>query len=602
MTPRSKRAGRFFFILSLIIIVSFLLTLILFPFSTILLNRYIKFGYFFTILHTFFEIYFPVLLITAISVSLAWFFTGVLSLLKNGGLKSPFIYKITLVPGFIITLLAAIRIELLVITRTEIFNGPGILLALIALSGLIIILSLIIYYFGEKKNRPLRFFTPILIFLILTAIYFNISNKRVEGPNVVFIIVDTLRSDFTSTGNTKKNTTEYLKDSLLPDSLYFKRAYSNAPWTLPSIASMVTSKYPSKLGIRNLVSRLGERDFTLAELMREKGYKTCSIISHILLKKVYGFSQGFDIFNERNISDKFGNHYSISSPGISEDAVEFIKKNKKNKFFLFLHYFDPHYIYIDHEKKGDYSGSFTSKDIAFLRKQISENNYSENDINYLTDCYDTEIRFTDFHIGKVIEELKKTGLYENTVIVFTSDHGEEFVERGWLGHSTSLHSEQINVPLLIKPSKRSEIKSFIEDEIPVSNLDIIPTLTSLMGFKNLPGAAGADLLSNDIKDNYVFSEVSQKEFGDHIEHISVIWKEWKLIRDLNNKVFLLYNLKEDPSEKKNIFGKFPGIEAKLKVKIAKWLRGNRKTGKIKRREKPLSDSEREKLKTLGYIN
>ncbi len=602
MKVKSKKLNRLMFTLSLVFILSFIFTLILFPFSSILLNRYIKFGYFYTILHSFFKIYLPVLLITFISAFLSWFATLIIHLFRNRKTEVPFINKISLLFGYIIILLAALRIELLIIGGAKILSGAGILLIIPVLLGLVIVFSLILLYPGDLKNRSPGFAAFFLISIILIALYFNISNKTEEGPNVVFIVVDTLRSDFTSTGNTKKNTTEYLKDSLLTDSVYFKRAYSNAPWTLPSIASMVTSKYPSKLGIRNLVSRLDEKDFTIAELMREEGYRTCSIISHILLKKVYGFSQGFDIYNERNISDKFGNHYSISSPGITEDAVKFIRKNRKNKFFIFLHYFDPHYIYIDHEKKNEYSGTFTSRDISYLREQIRTDNYSQNDIDYLKYCYDTEIRFTDLYIGKVIEELKKTGLYKNTIIIFTSDHGEEFVERGWLGHSTSLHSEQINVPLLIKPLKSSEIKIAVMDDTPVSNIDVVPTLTSLLGFKSLPGSTGTDLLSNSIKDNYIFSEVSQKEFGDHIEHIAVIWKEWKLIKDLNNKTFLLYNLIEDPFEKENRFGRFPEIEAKLKLKLAKWIRGNRKNNKIKKREKPLSESERKKLKTLGYIN
>ncbi|MCK5222975.1 MAG: sulfatase, partial [Candidatus Aminicenantes bacterium] len=358
--------------------------------------------------------------------------------------------------------------------------------------------AVIWFFFKLKKKRikTLSILTALIIFITITTLFTFFNNRRnSESPNVLFIIVDTLRTDHTSIEEPGRRTTGYLKDTLLPDSIYFSKGYSNSPWTLPSVSSMITSRYPSQLGIRSLISKIDDKDFTIAELMREEGYRTGAVISHILLKENYGISQGFDYFNDRNISGEYGNHIAISSPGVTKDAVKFIQAKKDEKFFLLLHYFDPHYIYLDQEENIEYQGKFRSKDISYLREQIRNDDFSGEDTNYLKYCYDSEIRFTDFYVGKVIEELKNSGIYDNTIIIFTSDHGEEFVERGWLGHSTTLYQEQTGVPIMIKPADRSHLSLKNLGNIPVSNVDLVPTLISMAGLRRMPGISGADLLN-----------------------------------------------------------------------------------------------------------
>lgn len=456
--------------------------------------------------------------------------------------------------------------------------------------------------FKPEKSGIIKWTLIAFSSLVFILFVFHIYKRFEKKPNLIFIVVDTLRDDHTSFENPHMRTTGNIKSSLLKKGVYFKNSYSNAPWTLPSISSLITSRYPSELGVKNLVSKIGDNEFTISELMKEEGYRTCSIISHILLKKVYGFSQGYDIYNEKNISDKFGNHYSISSPGVTKDAINFIRKNRSRKFFLFLHYFDPHYIYIDHEKNFNYKGTFTSKDISFLRKQIRLKNYSQKDIDYLKYCYNTEIRFTDKYIDKVLKELKKLNIFDNTLIVFTADHGEEFVERGWLGHSTTLNSEQTNIPIIIKPPAgiNMDIKNY--EDLNISNIDIVPTIISILKIKDLPDFSGKNIFSKTENKNQAFAEVSQKEFGSDIELISIVWKKWKLIKDLNKKKYQLYDLSSDPAELTNLYGGSPKIEASLKLKLVKWELGIRKKKRAVKRKRPLSDKERGRLKTLGYIN
>ena len=600
MTDRKNILKEVFYFLSLTILLAFFLTCLFFPYNSIIANRFLKFGFYQSVLFEFFKIFFPFIQISIPLVFAGYFTHKTLSTLSNINIKKTI--RSIFITLNIVVIAGGISLSILIAANRNYPAGSSLML-LIGGCFIFIIIALYSFRFTKKSIRKAIYLAALTIFFLVTILFtlFN-NNRNSKSPNILFIVVDTLRSDHTSIEDPELGTTGYLKDTLLPDSVYFSKGYSNSPWTLPSISSMITSRYPSQLGIRNLISKIDEEDFTITELMREEGYRTGAVISHILLKESYGISQGFDYFNDRNISGEFGNHIAISSPGVTKDAINFIQAKKGEKFFLFLHYFDPHYIYLDHEKETEYKGKFRSKDISYLREQIRNDEYSGRDTEYLKYCYNTEIKFTDFYIGKVINELKRSGIYENTIIIFTSDHGEEFVERGWLGHSTTLYREQTGVPIIIKPVDKAHLSLRSFENIPVSNIDLVPTLISMAGLKRMPGLSGKDLFSSDPGNHTFFGEVSQKEFGSDIELISVIWQNWKMIKDLKSNRFELYNINKDIDEKENIIGSVPNISSKLKLKIQKWLKNMRKPGIKGKQRRSLSDSEREKLRTLGYIN
>lgn len=602
MAERKNILKEVLYFLTLVFLLAFCLTLLFIPYNSILANRLLKFGFYQSILYEFFKLFFPFVQISAPIIFSGYFTHRTISALVNTNINRSKVLKGFLITMNIAVITGGITLFSMISINRNVPAGMNLPVLIVAGSFFIVI---ILFFFRLSKERikKVSILTAMTIFFLITILFSFFNNKRSAGsPNVLFIIVDTLRPDHTSIEEPGRRTTGYLKDTLLPDSIYFSKGYSNSPWTLPSVSSMITSRYPSQLGIRSLISKIDDRDFTIAELMREEGYRTGAVISHILLKENYGISQGFDYFNDRNISGEYGNHIAISSPGVTKDAVKFIQAKKGGKFFLLLHYFDPHYIYLDHEEKIEYRGKFRSKDISYLREQIRKDEYSGEDTDYLRYCYDTEIRFTDFYVGKVIEELKKTGIYDNTIIIFTSDHGEEFVERGWLGHSTTLYREQTGVPIMIKPADNSHLSLKNLENVPVSNIDLVPTLISMAGLRRMPGLSGADLLNIDRNDHTFFGEVSQKEFGSDIELVSVTWKNWKLIRNLKNNRSELYNIIKDREEKEDLIGSVSDISSKLKLKIQKWLKKIRKPGAGGKTRDSLSDSEREKLKTLGYIN
>jgi arylsulfatase A-like enzyme len=455
----------------------------------------------------------------------------------------------------------------------------------------------------DKTSRSILFkaislFSLIILLAINTTV---VLTKLRQEPNVLFIVVDTLRSDYTPFGHLNNSNMPQLEKKLMPDSYVFKNAFSNSPWTLPSVSSLLTSQYPSRLNIKTLVSRLDNKNLTITELLKDRGYFTFGVVSHILLQTRYGVHQGFDIYNENNISTKFSNHYHISSPGITADAIQFIRKHKRRKFFMLLHYFDPHYTYINHDPTNEYVGEFTSRDMVYLRNLIREGQYTPKDLAYLKDSYTSEILLTDSYIGQVIDELKSTKLYDNTLIVFTSDHGEEFIEKGWLGHSTTVYNEQIKVPMLIKPPDSKSDLPVVSQSSYVSNIDITPSVLRILGISPISDFQGRDIFSEEEGSEVVFSEVTQREYREFINRACVIRDGWKLVYDFVNKTYELYDLVEDPGEIRNVLGSNDDVERSLKMKLAKWLKINRRPPKKTKEREALTEDEKQKLKSLGYI-
>ena len=252
--------------------------------------------------------------------------------------------------------------------------------------------------------------------------------SRNQPPNVLFIVVDTLRWDHLGCYGYERNTSPSI-DTLASESVRFERAYSAAPWTKPSVASMITGLYPSTHGAAQLKSILPASIDTLAELLSREGFQTAGVVSHLLVSALLGFGQGFDSYLE---SESRG-HDHVSTNGVTNQAIERLEKMAVDgrPFLLFVHYFDPHYNYLRHPEYGfaaEAGGRLTgTENINQLRRMLDSLTHEE--IGFLLDLYDEEIRFTDAGIGRLLSRFRELGLYDDTLIILTSDHGEEFLER-----------------------------------------------------------------------------------------------------------------------------------------------------------------------------
>ena len=448
-----------------------------------------------------------------------------------------------------------------------------------------------------KHARRTAFVLVVFLLILNLAIVVGKRINLPKGPNVILIVVDTLRADHLSCYGYSRKTSPNI-DNLSLDSVLFKNAISPAPWTAPSIGSLLTSQYPSVLGFKDDAVKINDKFLTLAEIFKENYYKTKGIISHEYVSHKVGFNQGFDSYDEDNSRGE----YDISSPSITEKAISFIKEHHKNhKFFLFLHYFDPHCNFNMHPNYNyypNYSGTLTSgqTQVELLEKAPS---MSADDIKYIKALYDSEISFTDEYIGKFLNKLKELGLYNNTLIIFTADHGEEFLERGdyWIGHCKTLYQELIHVPLIIKlPGKNK--KKIIDKYIGL--IDLMPTIIDYAGLR-IPNEYEGEIVNindeKELKSKIIISETKKKA---NLQ--SVIWRPWKFIYDPNGNLEQLFNLKKDPNESKNVALKDERILKEMETILQNWndyVKLNKSEAKAQIPN--FTEEQKKRLKSLGYI-
>ncbi len=316
----------------------------------------------------------------------------------------------------------------------------------------------------------------ILFFLLVLSAFILYKTFLVkERPNIILISIDTLRQDHIGVYGYKRDTTPFI-DEVASEGIVFKNSFSAAPWTLPSHMSMFTGLPPSVHNVDMDNRILDNTKVTFTEVLERSGYETGGFFSAIYLQSFYGFSRGFSVYS---------NEIQKKADEITDKVLEWIKKKKRKKFFLFIHYFDVHWPYRPPLKFAEKFGVDVSKKrwfkygkLMFLRKFSNPSvKMSQKIKNGVIDLYDAGINYVDSNIGRLTAFLKKEGLYDNSVIIITSDHGEEFKEHGSFGHYHQLHSELINVPMIIRyPSK---IKGRSMSDITVSSVDIASTIMEI---------------------------------------------------------------------------------------------------------------------------
>lgn len=429
---------------------------------------------------------------------------------------------------------------------------------------------------------------------------------KAEELNIILLLVDTFGAEYSGSNNPAIRHTPTIK-KLSRQGVNFTNAYAAAPWTMPSVASIFTSHMPSSHKLTQKDHQLRKTHLTLSEHMKAKGFKTFGVVSHVYLGEKYGFSQGFDEYIEL-ISTKYAAHRVITSRKVTNAATGWIDKNlaegTRSGMFMFVHYFDPHYEY-NHHKKFDMTSHYSGQikpgtGLGKLREIRSQ--LLPNDIDYLKGLYQEEGAYVDFHIGRLIEHIEKSGLADNTLIIFTSDHGEEFMEHGWLGHTRTLYDELIRIPMFFYlPGTLSPgiVKT------PVSQIDILPTLMSMFNephrSKTWEGISLKQYLEGGgsaLPRRNLFSETSTDA-----NLRSVIQGPYKLVHDKQRKKFTLYNRTEDPGEHKDISKAEPQVFKELKHKLAAWESSVEATSQeIQPRKVNLNSEEIKQLKSLGYIH
>lgn len=401
--------------------------------------------------------------------------------------------------------------------------------------------------------------------------------RAAKRPNVLFVSIDTLRADHLGTYGWERPTSPNF-DAFAAKGVVFERAQSSSSWTLPSLTTLMTSLLPSTHRCEKDTSRLDPSYTTLAEILRDAGYDTAIVASHLFLNAGHGLQQGFTRVDTRIIQDEF----AITSPQVTDWGVSWLQDKAAaddgEPWFLWLHYFDPHAPYLPHEGISEAFG--TEKPI---------------------DLYDGEIAFTDQHLGRLFEAFERLGFAENTIVVLVADHGEEFGEHGQFGHGYDLHEEVVHVPLVLRVPGLSPRR--VPDLVPT--VDVFPTLLELCGVKPKGDIEGRSLLplmrgEKDAPREAVSEDVWMYGF----DIASIARGNWKYIDSTRREKVLkmLFDHSVDPTETKNLLRENSDIATELRSGLRARQERAKALGAGYERH-PTSDlppSEQDRLRALGY--
>jgi arylsulfatase A-like enzyme len=366
----------------------------------------------------------------------------------------------------------------------------------------------------------------IVVMLLLACVLFALHNGsarrrliRSTAPNVLLVSIDTLRPDHLGCYGYQRATSPTL-DRLAAEGVRFSTVASASSWTLPAHASLVTGVYPATHGAVKMAKHISPSVETLAQCLQRSGMTTCGVVSFHLLSSVYGFARGFTSYHELHKRAE-GGLRAVRAEEVANRAIHWIGGNRSRPFFLFLHFFDPHWDYdppppydriYNPGYRGEMTGAYTSlmeyikyrpdpaaggkggRSPAAVPGQEREVIIPAQDLEQVVALYDGEIRYTDHHLGRVIDALRLYGLLEKTLVVITADHGEEFMEHGSLeGHAWTMYEEVIRIPLIMRFPDGLGGGRVVDRQ--VRNIDIMPTILDWLQVKNGSTAVeGASLL------------------------------------------------------------------------------------------------------------
>ena len=298
----------------------------------------------------------------------------------------------------------------------------------------------------------------------------------VDPPlNLLLVSVDTIRSDHLGYEGYPRATSPHI-DGLAREGIVFRNAYSQSGWTLPSMATIMTGLYPHQHGATRLDTRIRASVPTLALMLGRAGYDSRAYVSHYLVDATHQLDRGFDHFDSSVLG--LGNPAKITtSKALTDLAISDLDRIRE-PWFLWIHYFDPHLFFLPHQ------------DFRFGAADL--------------DRYDGEIAHNDHQIGRLLAALEERDLLDRTVVVFTADHGEEFGEHGGLGHFT-LYEEVLRIPLVVRSPRAGPLTV----ELPVGQIDVLPTLLPLLGFQVPPGFPGRNTLADSAAPSPIFAERTQ---------------------------------------------------------------------------------------------
>ena len=440
--------------------------------------------------------------------------------------------------------------------------------------------------------------------LIATGLCLHCACAKAPAPrpNVVLVTLDTTRADHLGCYGYARDTSPRL-DELAADSMVYERAVSTSSWTLPAHASMFTGKFTASHGARydpagplKLLDAieghpsweayrargLSAGETTLAGILSAAGYETGAVVAGPWMKTPFGLDAGFDAYDDDRINSVRGR----LAEDVTDRAIDWID-GRSGPFLLFLNYYDPHTPY---GAPGEWGAAFLP-----AGTDLAELDGREQSVEEMIALYDGEIRYMDFHIGRLLEHLRGRGLYENSWIVVTADHGELLGEHGLQGHGRFLFQPELQIPLIVKRPGTDPRRGRSEE--PVQQLDVLPLICEGLGLPLPPGIQGQ--APGSITHPIVAETYPLEALTPHGHWRALIEGTTKFAWNSNGR-HLLFDLAEDPGEERNLVAEDPQRARRLNARLHEYLDGL--PGPAPATEGELDRETREALKSLGYVD
>jgi len=442
---------------------------------------------------------------------------------------------------------------------------------------------------------PFRTIPAALPFALLSTLIAGCRAVEPERPNVVLIVIDTLRADHLGAFGYERATSPHL-GRLMDEGTVFTHAVSPSSQTVPVMASVLTGLYPSETSVHYYGDKSsfdgvhpwseagpyvdGSLDL-LSERLHELGYETGAVVANPWIREEFGFGQGFDEFIALDCGD------ACDGRNVVDAGIDFIEARATDApFFLYLHFMDVH---------NPYRKPARTKGI-FLKEKERQDFYrngptppmSPRDLADMQALYDEGILYVDAQIGRFTRRLDELSPPERTLLAVLSDHGDEFDEHGGLGHGTTLYQELISSFLLLR---RPPVLPAERIDTPVSLADLAPTILDLVD-GDRPTSGRSLLSGTDDGARWLLSELGPVK--------SVQRDGWKLILDIEAGKSELYHLPTDPEETKDLATMNPKITREWMRTLSRFVAGAKPPSPDVPNE-PVDEALREKLRALGYV-
>jgi arylsulfatase A-like enzyme len=464
------------------------------------------------------------------------------------------------------------------------------------------------------------------------------GSQAANRPNVLLVTIDTLRADHVGCYGYDRPTTPVL-DALAREGMLFTQAFAQSSWTKPSTASLLTSHYPTMHQMNLDHSKLAEAEVLLTEVLQGQGYETAILSGNPWVTPEYGFDQGVDyfysVYDERfaratvfmralkrvnRFVDRHDTVYNLIKRGVQgelstterddilgAEAARWLAQPRAHPTFLYVHFMSPHHPY---DPPPPFDRAFVQKPqdppvTAYPRKSYFFHEQGDRlppeQYDDMVGRYDGDILFVDTVFGKLLARMRELDLLERTVVIVTADHGEEFFDHSNWGHGHSVYNELLHVPLLVRFPARITANGRIDE--PVMSVDVMPTILELASAPATGTFAGRSLVP--LMEGRAWSH-SPEAFAELLYRYgqgrALVQGEKKLVETIvgQDRRTMLYDLKSDPGETRNILDGLPQPlpQERRLAEVRAWAEEHR----IDAAEAHVSEDMKGRLKALGYVN